>query len=85
MRGVRTEWLCIEDGVMNLLRLRVTELPRRRSIQVSEMCLLSVGMNDGIDSLSKWKVHQLIEMVKILIESVNGVGLVVHRVCKIAI
>jgi len=68
---------------MNLLklRLRLTELPRRRSIQVSEMCLLSVGMNDGIDSLSKWKVHRLIEMVKVLIESVNGVGLVVHRVC----
>ncbi len=77
MRGVRTEWLCIEDEVVNLLRLRLT----RRSIQVSEMCLLSVGMNDGIDGLFKWKVHQLIEMVTILIESVNGVGLVVHRVC----
>ncbi len=83
MRGVKTEWLCIEDEVVNLLklRLRLTELPRRRSIQVSEMCLLSVGMNDGIDSLSKWKAHQLIEMVTTLIESVNGVGLVVHRVC----
>jgi len=83
VRGVKTEWLCIEDEVVNLLklRLRLTELPRRRSIQVSEMCLLSVGMNDGIDSLSKWKAHQLIEMVTTLIESVNGVGLVVHRVC----
>jgi len=66
VRGVKTEWLCIEDEVVNFLklRLRLTELPRRRSIQVSEMCLLSVGMNDGIDSLSKWKVHQLIEMVQ---------------------
>jgi hypothetical protein len=49
---------------MNLLRLRLTELPRRRSIQVSEMCLLSVGMNDGVDGHSKWKVHQLLEMVR---------------------
>lgn len=64
MRGVKTGWLCIEDGVMNLLRLRLTELPRRRSIQVSEMCLLSVGMNDGVDGHSKWKVHQLLEMVR---------------------
>ncbi len=48
-------------------------------IEIDAFCLL--GMNDGIDSLSKWKAHQLIEMVTTLIESVNGVGLVVHRVC----
>ncbi len=32
-----------EDGVMNLLRLRLTELPRRRSIQVKVFCSLSLG------------------------------------------
>lgn len=47
-----------------------------RSMLVSEICLLSVGTNHGVDGLSKWKLHGVIKAAS---NGFGGLGLAVHQ------